>query len=164
MRTMCHLSVILGAAALLSQASAGAQDVMPNVQVHGPSGDSAEPLQRSLDQIIFTPTKGKTGIASARLAGNPAEPGLYVVMVKMALGAENPPHTHPDGRVTTVFRGKVLFGIGKAIDRTKAKIYEAGAFYYTPPNVPHYLISMAPDTLYQEVGVGPSASNPVATK
>jgi quercetin dioxygenase-like cupin family protein len=158
------VSITLMAAGVLSAAPAIAQKVAANVQVHGSSGDTTEPVQRALNQIIFTPTKGKRGIASARLAGNPAEPGLYVVMVKMADGAENASHTHPDGRITTVLRGKILYGIGETIDRAKAKVYEAGAYYYTPPNAPHYLVSMAPDTLYQEVGVGPSASHPVVTK
>lgn len=155
--------LFLATAALLVAPSAAAQ-MEAIIQIRGPSGDTREPVQRSADQIVFTPTKGKAGIASARLAGNPAESGLYAVMVKMGDGATNAPHTHPDGRLTTVLRGKILYGIGDTINRTKATVYEAGAYYYTPPGTPHYLVSMAPGTLYQEVGVGPSSSQPITAK
>jgi quercetin dioxygenase-like cupin family protein len=85
-------------------------------------------------------------------------------MVKMDKGASNAPHTHPDGRATTVIRGTVRYGLGDQIVLESSKVYGPGSFYYTPPNTPHYLVATEGEVVYQEVGMGPSASVPVPAK
>ena len=63
--------------------------------------------------------------------------------------------------MTTVISGRVAYGIGKKADLATTKIYSAGGYYYTPPNVPHFLLAVDSDVVYEEVGFGPSSSPPV---
>jgi len=51
--------------------------------------------------------------------------------------------------MTTVISGRVAYGIGKKADLAAAKIYLAGSYYYTPPNVPHFLLAVDSDVVYQ---------------
>ena len=136
----------------------------PQLQIHSREGDSKDAVQLSPGEIALKPVEGKPGVYSANVIGNPGAAGVYVVFVKMDNGATNAPHTHPDGRATTVVTGKVLYGLGDRIDPSSAKVYGPGSFYYTPPNTPHYLVATEGEVLYQEVGMGPSASIPVQSK
>jgi len=52
---------------------------------------------------------------SARLAvvaGNPSEPGLYTVRVKVPNGVKLMPHRHPENRIYTVISGVFYIGLG----------------------------------------------------
>ena len=119
---------------------ASAENPAVTVEIHGPAGDSSGAVQVPASDIKFLPVEGKPGIYSANIVGSPGKAGIYVVLVKMDKGGQNAPHTHPDGRMTTVISGQVAYGIGKRADLAAAKIYSAGSYYYTPPNVPHFLL------------------------
>lgn len=154
----------IGVCGLLAVVFGGAKAETPQLQIHSPAGDSKEAVQFSPGEIDLKPVEGKPGVYAANVIGNPGVAGVYVVFVKMDNGATNAPHTHPDGRATTVITGKVLYGLGDRIDPSSAKVYGPGSFYYTPPNTPHYLVATEGEVLYQEVGMGPSASIPVQSK
>ena len=56
---------------------------------------------------------------SVRLAvvvGQPAEPGPYVVRVKVPSGVKLMPHRHPEDRVYTVMAGIFYIGLGDRFD------------------------------------------------
>jgi quercetin dioxygenase-like cupin family protein len=56
---------------------------------------------------------------SARLAvlvGEPSEPGLYMVRVKVPAGVKLMPHTHPEDRIYTVISGVFYIGLGDRFD------------------------------------------------
>jgi quercetin dioxygenase-like cupin family protein len=150
--------------AALCFVAAGAGADSSRVEIHGSAGDSKQALQLPSEEIHFRSVEGKPGVYSANVVGDPAAPGVYVVFVKMEKGASNPPHTHPDGRATTVITGKVLYGLGDRIAPESAKVYGPGSFYYTPPNTPHYLVATEGEVIYEEVGMGPSASMPLPSK
>lgn len=163
-RITYSLPAVLLVAHVTSGALADSPNAAQNVRIVGQGGDSTVPLQIPADQVVFTPAPGRPGISHARYVGDTTQPGMYVTIVKMLKGATTPPHFHPDGRFTTVLRGKVMFGIGDKIDPATAKVFEAGSVYYTPPNTPHYLVSMSRELVYQEVGIGPSGSTQVGPK
>src|SRR5436305_13683979 len=68
--------------------------------------------------------------AGARLAimvGHPAEPGPYVVRVKLPSDAKLMPHKHPDDRIYTVMSGVFYIGLGESFDSDQAKAYPTGS-------------------------------------
>src|SRR4051794_20809283 len=160
-RGRARLLPILGLVSGALCCPTAAENAPTAVEIHGPAGDSSDAVQVSASDIKFLPVEGKPGIYSANIAGSPGKAGIYVVLVRMDKGGQNAPHTHPDGRMTTVISGRVAYGIGKRTDLAAAKIYSAGSYYYTPPNVPHFLLAIDSDVVYQEVGFGPSSSPPV---
>src|SRR3954469_12536158 len=71
--------------------------------------------------------------AGARLAimvGHPAEPGPYVVRVKLPGDAKLMPHKHPEDRIYTFMWGFFNTGLGETSDAEKWKAYrrEASSF------------------------------------
>lgn len=68
--------------------------------------------------------------AGARLAtmvGRPAEPGPYVVRVKLPGDAKLMPHKHPEDRIYTVMSGVFYIGLGETFDADKVKAYPPGS-------------------------------------
>jgi hypothetical protein len=58
---------------------------------------------------------------SARLVGHPAEPGPYVIRVKVPVGVKLMPHKHPEDRIYTVISGVFYIGLGKSVRRRQAE-------------------------------------------
>ena len=57
-----------------------------------------------------------TGAKQAILVGDPAKPGLYVVMNKFEPGHYSMPHFHPNDRYITVIKGTWWVGTGNKYD------------------------------------------------
>lgn len=73
--------------------------------------------------------------AGARLAimvGRPAEPGPYVVRVKLPGDAKLMPHKHPEDRIYTVMSGVFYIGLGETFDADKVKAYPPGSVVVLP--------------------------------
>ena len=67
---------------------------------------------------------------SARLAavvGRPAEPGPYVIRVRVPAGVKLMPHRHPEDRVYTVVSGVFYIGLGDTFDAEKLEAYPPGS-------------------------------------
>jgi quercetin dioxygenase-like cupin family protein len=93
--------------------------------------------------------------------GAEQKPAVYLFRVKLAAGAKIPPHTHPDERNSTVLSGTIYVGFGETFDETKVVAIPAGGVYVAPANVPHYVWAKSGEAIYQESGVGPTATAPV---
>ncbi len=154
---LATLALLAAAPTVLAQAAA----TRPIPRIHGAEGDSTQALQWRNEDIVLK-SGDKPGISSAALVGNNAEPGLYLVRVRMESGTTNTAHTHPDARITTVMSGTIWYGIGPVADLSKARAFGPGSVYFTPPNTPHFLITTDSAGVYEEAGVGPSKSVPVA--
>lgn len=100
-----------------------------------------------------------SGIQGAWVLGAEQNQGLYIFRVKLEFGASIPPHTHPDERNTTVLTGSISVGIGEKFDETKVVAIPAGAVYIAPANVPHYVWAKDGEAVYQEAGIGPTATS-----
>lgn len=98
------------------------------------------------------------GVQGAWLLGAEGKQGMYHFRVKLAKGARIPPHTHPDERATTVLSGTILVGFGEAFDESKMVAVGPGSIYVAPANVPHYVWARDGEAVYQESGIGPTAT------
>ena len=80
------------------------------------------------------------GARLAVIVGHPAEPGPYVVRVKVPDGTKLMPHKHPEDRIYTVMSGVFYIGLGVTFDGDKVKridvyfgaTYDNGAFVKQP--------------------------------
>ncbi len=99
------------------------------------------------------------GLEGAWFVGAENRPGVYVFRVKIPAGAVIPPHTHPDERNSTVLSGTIYVGFGETFDKSKAVAIPAGGMYVAPANVPHFVWAKDGDAVYQESGIGPTATN-----
>jgi len=102
-----------------------------------------------------------SGVQASWVLGADQKPGTYVLRVKLASGAKIPPHTHPDERVSTVLIGTIYVGFGETFDEGRAVAIPTGAIYVAPANVAHFVWAKDGDAMYQETGVGPTATTPV---
>jgi len=101
-------------------------------------------------------------LKGAWMLGANGEPGPYVLRVRLAAGGRIPPHTHPDERHSTVLSGTIYVGFGERFDEGMVVAVPAGAVYVAPANVPHYVWARDGNAVYQESGVGPTATAFVA--
>jgi len=74
---------------------------------------------------------------SARLAviaGQPSEPGLYTIRVKVPHGVKLMPHRHPEDRIYTVISEVFYIGLDDEFDAEKLRAYPPGAVIVLPGN------------------------------
>ena len=104
---------------------------------------------------------------SARLAvvvGNPSEPGLYTIRVKVPNGVKLMPHRHPEGRTYTVISGVFYIGLGDEFDAEKLQAYPPGAVIVLPGNTSHFHWAKSSDYITQVSAIGPLGMEYVNSK
>ena len=95
---------------------------------------------------------------SARLAviaGQPSEPGLYTIRVKVPHGVKLMPHRHPEDRIYTVISGVFYIGLGDEFDAEKLRAYPPGAVIVLPGNTSHFHWAKSGDYITQVTAIGP---------
>jgi len=95
---------------------------------------------------------------SARLAvvvGQPAEPGPYVIRVKVPHGVKLMPHVHPEDRVYTVISGVFYIGLGEQFDADKLQSYPPGAVIVLPGGTAHFHWARSGEYVTQVTAIGP---------
>jgi quercetin dioxygenase-like cupin family protein len=97
-------------------------------------------------------------LKAAWVLGAEKDPATYALRVMLAKGGRIPVHTHPDTRNSTVLSGTLYVGFGDDFDESKMVAVPAGGVYVAPAGVPHYLMARDDDVVYQEAGVGPTAT------
>jgi len=97
-------------------------------------------------------------IKAAWVLGAKQKSGPYILRVKLASGGKISPHMHPDQRSSTVLSGTIYVGFGEIFDEAMLVAIPAGAVYVAPANVPHYVWAKDGEAVYQEAGVGPTAT------
>jgi quercetin dioxygenase-like cupin family protein len=96
--------------------------------------------------------------ASMRLAvvvGHPAEPGPYVIRVKVPGGERVMSHTHPEDRIYTVISGVFYIGLGEKFDGDKVKAYPPGSVIILPGGTPHFHWAKSGEYVAQVTAIGP---------
>jgi len=94
----------------------------------------------------------------ARLAivvGRPAEPGMYVIRVKVPNGIKLMPHRHPENRIYTVISGVFYVGVGDRFDETALIAYPPGSVVLLPGDTPHFHWARSGEYVTQVMGTGP---------
>jgi quercetin dioxygenase-like cupin family protein len=95
---------------------------------------------------------------SARLAvmvGHPAEPGPYVVRVKVPSGVRLMPHRHQEDRVYTVMSGVFYIGLGDQFDDDELTAYPPGSVIVLPGGTPHFHWAKSGEYVTQVTAIGP---------
>ncbi len=122
-----------------------------------PAG-AAEPVPILPDALHWVSPPGNPALQGAWVIGAEGASGPYLFRVKLAAGGRISPHVHPDTRSTTVLAGTLSVGFGTEIDAARTVQVPAGAVYVAPANVPHYVLAKDGAAVYQESGVGPTAT------
>ena len=107
----------------------------------------------------FTPPTNAT-IHGAWVIGSEQAPDPYLFRVRLEAGGRMAPHTHPDTRNTTVLSGTLYVGFGDTFDETKVVAIPTGGVYVASANVSHFAWAKDGEVVYQEAGVGPTATVP----
>ena len=95
---------------------------------------------------------------SVRLAvivGQPTEPGLYTIRVRVPGGVKLMPHRHSEDRIYTVISGVFNIGMGDEFDAEKLEAYPPGAVIVLPGNTSHFHWAKSGEYISQVTAIGP---------
>ncbi len=117
--------------------------------------------------LIFTPediewqdapASLEDGAEVAVLEGNPSEPGVFTMRIKMPDGFHISPHWHPNVERVTVISGDFLLGSGEMLDREATQRMGPGSYTSMPPEMTHFAIADG-ETVVQLTSIGPWVIN-----
>jgi len=94
----------------------------------------------------------------ARLAvvvGDPSQPGLYVVRVRLPAGVKLMPHKHPEDRIYTVLSGVFYIGLGEQFDESRLTAHGVGTVIVLPGGQAHYHWAKSGEYVTQVTAIGP---------
>ena len=103
------------------------------------------------------------GSQVALLYGDPAKPGLYVLLNKWLPGHMSKPHFHENDRFITVLSGTWWVGTGDTWDPDRAIPMPAGSFVRHYANQIHWDGAKDQETVLEIVGIGPADAMPSMT-
>ena len=104
------------------------------------------------------------GSAQAILVGDPAKPGLYIVLTKWHANHMSRPHFHPNDRFITVLSGTWWVGTGSKYDPDSTKPLPPGTFVTHFRKQIHYAGAKDGDVVLQILGMGPATNTPAEEK
>lgn len=110
--------------------------------------------------LVYATRPENPAVQGAWVLGAEKKPGPYLFRVKLAAGGRIQPHTHPDERNSTVLSGTIYVGFGEVFDESKVVAIPTGGVYVAPARVPHFVWAKDGAAVYQESGVGPTATIP----
>ena len=94
------------------------------------------------------------GASFTVVSGNPFEPGLYVVRMKMPAGYKIAAHWHPTDEHVTVLSGTMALGMGEKFDEKTMTEIPIGGYALLPANMRHFAMAKTEATI-QVHGEGP---------
>ena len=116
------------------------------------------------DQIKWNPPNAG-GSQNAVMVGDPAKPGLYVVLNKWLKGDHfSRPHFHPNDRFITVLEGTWWVGAGTKYDPASTRPVSTGSFVTHFGKGIHYDGAKDADVTLEILGMGPATSTPAEVK
>lgn len=127
----------------------GPADVLPD------PGPDAHLLYQA-DGVEWQPAPAslERGAEVAVLEGNPAEPGIFTMRIRMPDGFRIAPHWHPEVERVTVLSGTFHLGSGDVLDRQAATPMRPGSYTAMQPGMRHFAIAEG-ETVIQLTSVGP---------
>lgn len=150
----------------MKQVTLVASTIALSVAVAGSSTvNSAEPLNPKAiaiklpDQIPWVRNEGSE---IAVVYGDPAKPGLYVVLQKWLPHNMSRPHWHPNDRIITVLHGTWWVGTGEKYDPDSTMPIPPGSVVTHFGKEIHYDGAKDEETVLQIVGEGPAAGGPAS--
>lgn len=147
----CYALVSFAIAVIVSLASARTADLNP-----------AALSYKLPDQIKWV--DDPIGSKLAIVQGDPAKPGLYIVLVRWTAHHMSHPHFHPNDRFVTVLSGTWWVGTGSKFDPDSTVPLPAGTFVTHFGKQIHYDGAKDGDALLEIVGEGPATATPAESK
>ncbi|MEX0654837.1 MAG: cupin domain-containing protein [Phycisphaeraceae bacterium] len=100
------------------------------------------------------PASLPAGAEFAVLEGDPGEPGLFTMQIKVPDGYVIPPHWHPNVERVTVLDGTFHLGHGGEVDPDATERLDMGSYTAMPPGMRHFAIAEG-ETVIQLTSIGP---------
>jgi quercetin dioxygenase-like cupin family protein len=97
-----------------------------------------------------------SAVSEVVIMGNPAKPGLYMILLKIAPNTKIAAHLHPDQRTATVLSGTWYFGYGNNFDKKQLKKLPAGSIYSEVAGQNHFAMTGTEPVIVEITGYGPS--------
>ncbi|MFN2432107.1 MAG: cupin domain-containing protein [Gemmatimonadota bacterium] len=94
------------------------------------------------------------GARMAIIRGDPAEPGLFTMRLRVPDGYRVQPHYHAADEHVTVISGTAVMGLGDEFDESRGTALPAGGFAVMPAGTVHFLSSRG-ETVIQVHAMGP---------
>lgn len=94
------------------------------------------------------------GSKVAVIEGDPKNPGLFAMRLKLPANYKILPHWHPADEHVTVISGTFNMGMGDTFDETKGSTLPAGSFAVMPAKAHHFAFTKE-ETVVQIHGIGP---------
>ena len=108
------------------------------------------------EDIVWKPFAAfPAGAQLAVLVGDPAEPGPYVVRVKVPGGVKLMPHRHPEDRIYTVMSGVFYIGLGERFDVGSMQAFPPGSVVVLPGDTAHFHFAKSGEYVTQVTAIGP---------
>jgi len=105
-----------------------------------------------------TGSSGVGGIRTVVLKGDPDQPGVYTILLRVPAHTQIAAHSHQDDRIATVISGTWHIGYGDRFDAAKLKALPPGSFYTEPPGRNHFAQTGDEAVEVQITGFGPSST------
>ena len=126
----------------------------------GASGGGADAgfVRVTPDTVHWETDADGSGMQRAVIAGDPSQPGVYVIRVKFPRGVMSRNHYHREDRHATVIQGTWWTGTGDEFAPERTVPLTAGSYMKHPAGAHHFDGAKDEDVIVQIVGVGPSAT------
>lgn len=144
--------VLATALTLLVSSGATAQD--SDRPVHDPGPDAHVTYHADNVEWQDGPASFEAGSQMAILEGNPGEPGVFTMRIRMPDGFRISPHWHPSPERVTVLSGTFHLGAGDVLDADDTTPLGPGTYTSMPPGMRHYAITEG-ETVIQLTSTGP---------
>jgi len=132
---------LISLAVLFAFATLQAGDVDPKIALITPA-----------DKIEWKKT---AAVDTAVLAGDPAQPGIYVELIRWHAHHMSRPHYHPNDRYITVISGTWWVGTGPKYEPDSTTPVHAGSYVRHFAKQIHYDGAKDEDCVLEIVGMGP---------
>jgi quercetin dioxygenase-like cupin family protein len=101
-------------------------------------------------------TSGLAAVSTTLLFGDPTQPGLYSIELKVAPDTVIQAHAHRDTRTAMVVSGLWHFGYGTVNEAQAVKTLPPGSFYTEPGAIAHFARTGPEGAVLVITGYGPS--------
>lgn len=132
----------------------------------GPAQIRMTPAQVAAQPVVAAGggTSGLRAIETRLLKGDPAQPGLYTISIKVPPNTHIAAHSHRDDRTAVVVAGLWHFGYGASAKDEATSPLPPGSFYTEPAGDPHFAWTGPEGATVYITGLGPSDTAYVEAK
>lgn len=153
---MRTIASAVSVSSLLVVLTAGSLALSQEAKKAGTSGAHPGHIVVTPDDVQWTEGPGSlpAGSKMAVIEGDPKNPGLFAMRLKLPADFQIPPHSHPADEHVTVISGTFNMGTGDKFDASKGRALPKGSFSVMPAKTNHFAFTKE-ETIVQVHGIGP---------